>query len=96
VRARVWLSDEDVAHGVLVGRAHKCLDAGLRAILSEHISRVHVLIRREKDAVYLYDTASTQGTFVSGARVRCVELSGEGTSVRLAHVHLRLTWRALR
>src|SRR5262249_3189663 len=94
-RARVWLTEADVEHGILVGRAPKCLDDGLRAILCEDIPRVHVLIRREKDGVYLYDTASTQGTFASGAQVRCVALSDEGTSVRLARVSLRLSWRAL-
>lgn len=95
-RAAVRLSAKDVEHGVLVGRADKCVDAGLRAILSDDVSRVHALVIREPRGVFLYDTGSTQGTFVGGARVRCVALSDDGTEVRLAsYGGVTLRFRAL-
>ena len=93
-RAAVRLSARDVEHGVLVGRNEKCIDAGLRAILTTYTSRVHALVIRESDGVFLYDTASTVGTWCGGARVRCVALSDEGTQVELAgRMGVTLRWR---
>jgi hypothetical protein len=95
-RAAIRLSARDVEHGVLIGRNEKCIDAGLRAILSEACSRVHALIIREKDGVFLYDTASTGGTVSANVRVRCVALSDEGTEVQLAaRAGSTLRWRGL-
>jgi hypothetical protein len=53
--AGVRLSMADLEHGVLIGRAEKCVDEGLRSILGTTISRVHVLLIREKGACHLYD-----------------------------------------
>ncbi len=95
-RAAVRLSSEDVDHGILVGRNEKCVDAGLRRILNDYCSRVHALVIREKDGVFLYDTASTCGTVAHGARVRCVAMSDEGTEVLIAGQRgLTMRWRAL-
>ncbi len=96
-RAGVRFSAADLEHGVLVGRAEKCVDEGLRAVLGDTISRVHVLLIREKGACQLYDVASLVGTFAAGRRVRCLPLADEGTSVHLASsCGVTLHWRALR
>jgi hypothetical protein len=95
-RAAVRLSAKDVEHGVLIGRADKCVDAGLRAVLSDDVSRVHALVIRENDGVFLYDTGSTHGTYVGDRRVRCVGLADEGTEVRLAvRGGVTMRWRGL-
>jgi hypothetical protein len=92
--AAVRLSARDVEHGVLIGRNEKCIDAGLRKILTEYCSRVHALVIREGDSVFLYDTASTIGTYYQGGRARCVALSDEGTEVHLAGRHgVTMRWR---
>ena len=95
-RAGVRLSATDLEHGVLIGRAEKCVDEGLRSVLGDTISRVHVLLIREKGSCYLYDVASLVGTFAEGLRVRCLPLADEGTSAHLAaQAGVTLHWRAL-
>jgi hypothetical protein len=94
--AGVRLSMADLEHGVLIGRAEKCVDEGLRSILGTTISRVHVLLIREKGACHLYDCASLVGTYAHGQRVRWVPLDDAGTSVQLASsAGVTLHWRAL-
>jgi hypothetical protein len=95
-RAAIRLTARDVEHGVLVGRADKCVDAGVRAVLTDDVSRVHALVIRERDGVFLYDAGSTNGITALGTRVRCAPLSDEGTEIALGGTrgaHLR--WRAL-
>jgi hypothetical protein len=95
-RAGVRLTNTDLDYGVLIGRAEKCVDAGLRSILVDAISRVHVLLIREKGECRLYDVASLIGTFVNGERVRCHPLADMGTTVQLASASgVTLHWRAL-
>ena len=95
-RAGVVFSKADLDHGVLIGRADKCVDVGLRAILGGTISRVHVLLIREKGACHLYDVASLVGTYARGRRVRCLELCDVGSVVDLASsAGVTLHWRAL-
>ncbi|HEY8072879.1 MAG TPA: FHA domain-containing protein [Labilithrix sp.] len=95
-RAAVRLTARDVEHGVLIGRNDKCVDAGLRSILTEYCSRVHALVIRETDGVFLYDTASTVGTYSRRARVRCVALTDEGTELSLAgDSGVTLRWRSV-
>jgi pSer/pThr/pTyr-binding forkhead associated (FHA) protein len=97
-RAAIRLSAEDLERGVLLGRADKCVDAGLREVLTttDQVSRVHALVIREESGVFLYDTGSSNGTFAEGARVRCVALSDEGTEVALAgRGGVKLRWRGL-
>jgi hypothetical protein len=98
--ARVRLRDEDLRRGVLVGRAEKCLDRGLREVMTMQISRVHaVLLMDAKNTVWLYDAGSTNGTLVSGTRVRSATLAelqpfvarsmavlGDGIEVELAEI----------
>jgi hypothetical protein len=69
--------------GVLVGRAERC-EPELRRVLTESVSRVHVLLLRERGQVYAFDVASTQGMFSDGVRVRRVVLLDGGSALRLA------------
>lgn len=95
-RAGVRLSRRDLEHGVLIGRADKCVDEGLRSVLGDTISRVHVLLVREEGACHLYDVASLVGTYADGRRVRCIPLDDAGTRVQLAlRTGATLYWRAL-
>lgn len=82
--AIVPLSEEDLVGGVLIGRAERCLDAGLRHVMTMTTSRIHaILISEARDgSVHLLDAASTNGTFVDGTRVRSA-LLGPGAKVRL-------------
>ncbi len=95
-RVGVVFSNGDLDHGVLIGRADKCVDVGLRSILGGTISRVHILLIREKGACHLYDVASLVGTYARGRRVRCIELCDLGSVVQLASsAGVTLHWRAL-
>lgn len=95
-RVGVVFSKADLDHGVLIGRADKCVDEGLRSILGGTISRVHILLIREKGACHLYDVASLVGTYARGRRVRCLELCDLGSVVQLASsAGVTLHWRAL-
>ena len=95
--AGVRLTKADLEHGVLIGRADKCVDEGLRSILGASVSRVHVLLIREKGACHLYDCASLVGTYANGQRVRCLPLDDGGTTAQLASSSAGVTlhWRAL-
>lgn len=74
--ARVRLREEDLRRGVLVGRAEKCLDQGLKLVMTMQISRVHaVLLLDHRHTVWLYDAGSTNGTLVSGSKVRSATLA---------------------
>jgi hypothetical protein len=96
ILAGVRLTNADLEHGVLIGRADKCVDEGLRSVLSISVSRVHVLLIREKGCCHLYDCASLVGTYVNSQRVRCLPLDDAGTTAQLAAQHgVTLHWRAL-
>ena len=68
--------------GLIIGRADKCHDGGIRAVLNEWVSRAHLLILRE-------GTASTHRSLLderylqNGTRVRHLTLPDTGTSLRL-------------
>lgn len=94
-QAGVRLSARDLAHGVLIGRALKCVDAGLRAVLDSGISRVHALLLRDRHGCFVYDTASTQGTYHDARRVRCLPLADEGTRLFLGTSGVQACWRAV-
>lgn len=96
-RAVVRLTVSDLERGVLVGRSEKCVDAGLHALLGGAVSRVHVLLVRERGACHLYDVASMNGTFAGHERVRSLRLHDHGTTVSLLRTGgVTLFWRALR
>ncbi len=81
--ATVGLESEQLQQGILVGRASRCLDGGVREILSAEISRAHLLLLEEGERVRIFDLASTNGTHVDGSRVRSMSISSRGT-VRLS------------
>ena len=81
--ASVDLPDAVLDAGVLVGRAERCEDR-LRAVLTESVSRVHLLLLRERGDVHAFDLASTQGLYADGQRVRRVRLPARGGTLRLA------------
>lgn len=81
--ATVDLPDAALDAGVLVGRADRC-ETRLRPVLTESVSRVHLLLLRENATVHAFDVASLQGIYADGARVRRVRLPDEGGTLRLA------------
>lgn len=81
--ASVELPSEALDAGVLLGRALNCFDGGLRRIFCEAISRAHVLLIRDRDGVYALDLCSTNGTRVTGRRIRRQILSDEGATLEL-------------
>jgi hypothetical protein len=81
--ASVELPTEALDAGVLLGRALNCFDGGLRRIFCEAISRAHVLIVRERGEVHALDLCSTNGTRVSGQRIRRHHLGDTGATLEL-------------
>lgn len=81
--ATASLSESELANGVLVGRAEKCADHGMRALLTERISRVHLLLLAEGDRVIAYDLCTTNGTRRDGEHVRSTILDDAGTRLLL-------------
>jgi hypothetical protein len=98
--ACVRVSERDVEHGVLLGRDPRCIDAGVRAILNEGVSRVHALAIRERDAIRLYDVASTNGISpgAPGApKTRALVLADGGTTLYFhGQYPITVHWRAIR
>lgn len=81
--ASVELPEAALDAGVLVGRADRC-EPRLRTVMTESISRVHLLLLREHGAVHAFDVGSTQGVYADGDRVRRVRLPERGGTLRLA------------
>jgi hypothetical protein len=91
--AGIEVTEQELDAGILIGRADKCRDDGLRAVLDISISRAHVLLLRERGVVTGFDLASTQGTYVHGVRVRRAILSDSGAAVAMAKLqNVRLHW----
>lgn len=86
-RGTAWattdLPDEALDRGVLVGRADRC-ESSLRRVMTESISRVHVMLLREHGIVRAYDLASEQGLYMENRPVRRVTLPDTGGTLRLA------------
>ncbi len=78
------LTEGELDVGVLVGRADRCHDRGLQAVLDTNISRGHVLLLRQHGGFEAFDLCSTQGTYAGGKRVKRIALSDEGTTLRMA------------
>lgn len=89
----VSVSEAELASGVLIGRAEKCLDQGLRALLTGRVSRVHLLLLAEGERVIAYDLCTMNGTRQHGERIRSTTLDDAGTRLLLGSrrdgVHLR-------
>jgi len=82
------------AGGLLLGRYDRCDTNGLDVLHADRVSRVHALILHIDGATYLIDTASTNGVWVGGKRVNCVQLR-DGLEVRLAGRGHVLRWHEL-
>jgi hypothetical protein len=93
--ATVAVSEEDLARGVLIGRADSCHAEELRRVTHENTSRVHLLVLREGRSVHAYDVVSTHGTYREGAPVARVRLADRGTSLTLGvgRDAVRLAWQ---
>lgn len=94
----VRVTDADLDRGVLMGRSPKCIQGGLEHVFSIGISRVHLLATRERDGVFVYDVASTTGTFNTWGRpIRRMRLADEGTRICLGsgETAVELHWRKL-
>ncbi|AKT41987.1 FHA domain-containing protein [Chondromyces crocatus] len=89
--AAVELAEQILEQGVLLGRADNCLDRGLRAVLSTHISRTHLLLLREGSDIFALDLCSTNGTRQGGQRVRRVNIPAEGAAITLGP-ELTMIW----
>jgi hypothetical protein len=90
-RETVVASEIELQRGILVGRSPKA-PAGLLALMDERISRMHVLLVRERSETFLVDLCSMNGTWMGRARVRRVRLA-DGLQVRIGDGHLVLTWQ---
>jgi hypothetical protein len=88
-RTRGVVFDQDeLDRGLLIGRDSRCVGAGqaasgLAELLPIQVSRVHLLLLRDRGRVFAFDTGSTNGTFRGGERVRRAELGGDHRSLRL-------------
>lgn len=89
--AAVELAEQALDQGVLLGRADNCLDRGLRAVLSTHISRTHLLLLREGNDIFALDLCSTNGTRQGGQKVRRVNIPVEGAAITLGP-ELTMIW----
>ncbi|AUX41870.1 hypothetical protein SOCE26_032950 [Sorangium cellulosum] len=89
--AAVELPQKALDDGVLLGRADNCLDRGLRAVLSTHISRTHLLLLRDGAEIMALDLCSTNGTRYGGQKVRRVMIPAEGLALTLGP-ELTLIW----
>lgn len=89
--AAVELAEQALEQGVLLGRADNCIDRGLRAVLSTHISRTHLLLLREGSEIYAIDLCSTNGTRQGGQKVRRVAIPAEGAAITLGP-ELTMIW----
>jgi hypothetical protein len=81
--AVVDLSAEQLEHGVILGRADRCLDQGLMSVLNPATSRAHVLLMQnpqEPKILDVFDLCSTNGTYVGGQRVRRVRAESDGAT----------------
>jgi hypothetical protein len=80
--ASVEVSEAALDAGVLVGRADRC-EPNLRSVLTDGISRTHLLLLREHGLVHAFDVASTQGVYADDRPVRRVRMPDRGGTLRL-------------
>lgn len=93
----IVLDEAMMEQGILIGRAERCLDRGLRAMLTTSISRVHLLLLRDGAHDVAIDLCSTQGTYAAGARLRMVRLPSAFCRLTLGHVDpVDMAWDRVR
>jgi hypothetical protein len=82
---RIPVDADDLERGVLIGRYRRCPISAQSATLS----RVHLLIRGDRRAVFAIDTASTNGTGLGPhRRIRRAQLR-DGDELSVGRVHVR-------
>jgi hypothetical protein len=82
-RASLLLDGETARRGALLGRYERCDGAGLACLSSHALSRVHLLVVESGGALWGIDTASKNGCWLDGRRIRRVRLDS-GRPVALA------------
>jgi FHA domain len=82
-RASLRLGAKSARRGVLLGRYERCDAAGLPVLGAGRLSRVHVLFVEIGGVLYALDTASRNGTWLDGKRIRSVAVE-PGMSLDLA------------
>ncbi|HEY4055164.1 MAG TPA: FHA domain-containing protein [Kofleriaceae bacterium] len=87
---RMNVGERALQTGVLFGRYDRC-DAMGAAADDGTLSRVHILLVKVEDRVMVIDTASSNGTFQNGERIRFAVFEGDG-EVRLGK-RTFLRWR---
>ncbi|MBX3274273.1 MAG: FHA domain-containing protein [Sandaracinaceae bacterium] len=88
------LDESTLENGILIGRAGRCLDGGLRSVLSTSVSRVHLMLLRDGAEDVAIDLGSTQGTYAPhlGGRLRMMRLPPRAL-LRLGYVEpVDLVW----
>jgi FHA domain len=83
-RASLLVDGETARRGVLLGRYERCDAAGLPCLSSNVLSRVHLLVIDNGGALWAIDTASKNGSWLDGRRIRRTRLDG-GKVVTLAN-----------
>lgn len=78
-------------HGVVIGRAAHCEDGGLRHVLTERVSRVHMLLLAENSDIVAYDLCSMNGVALRGTMVQRVVLGHTHETLALGD-QLQVEW----
>jgi hypothetical protein len=73
-RVAVRLGARAARRGVLLGRYERCDTSGLPVLTDLALSRVHLLVLELDGALYAIDTASRNGSWCGGERVRATPL----------------------
>lgn len=82
--ASLEIGHADLERGVVVGRALRCVGSGLHDVLHNGVSRLHLLLLRERESVYAYDLCSVQGSWSGGVPVRRCRLSSQGAALEIS------------
>ncbi|MGC4120166.1 MAG: FHA domain-containing protein [Myxococcales bacterium] len=72
-RERLQIGLSALDRGVVLGRYERCTGGG-RALTHERISRVHALLVRRDERLYLADAGSTNGTWLGEEEIKCARL----------------------
>jgi hypothetical protein len=72
--AAVRIGARAARRGVLLGRYGRCDTAGLPVLIESSLSRVHLLVLELDGALYAIDTASRNGSWCGGERVRATRI----------------------
>jgi hypothetical protein len=92
--ASVDVPENALEQGVIVGRAERCVDGGIRNVLTVEISRAHLLLLKDAEHVDAYDLGSVNGTWSGNRRIRHVRLYDGGTNLLLGGPNgVKLRWR---